>query len=261
LPVKIFISALAVMLILSGSTTAAAAVLFGPPQTVSREAGGLNTAIGYWYRETKLENSVEHVFRQNEIYSQVSYGSGDRWELYGRLGVADLQISDAFSSGNAATITSGNDFQENWKFFGTLGAKWFLPINKIFGVGAFIQGTYYFNNFTGDVAGTAAGTPFAADLKVRDMWDVNFGLGLQTVVNDAIKLYAGPYLHYAEAKLNLSADITGIEFGTTAARLKNNSSCGGFIGADMPLGKGFRLNIEGQYAEQFSLGAAISYTY
>ena len=238
-----------------------AALLFGPPQTISREGGGLNTTIGYWYHESKFKNGSEYIFRQNEVYSQASYGKSNRWEIYGRIGAADLKISDAFRSANIVTIPSNNDFTENWKLFGTLGAKGFLPISKIFGIGAFVQGTYYFNNFTGDVVGTDAGVPFAADLKIRDMWDVNFGIGFQATVPNNIKLYAGPYIYYSEARANLSANIPGLSFGTESVVLKSKAFAGGFVGADIPLAKGFHLNIEGQYSDMFSIGAAVSYTY
>ena len=246
---------------MSFSTAASAAGLFGPPQTVSREAGGLNTAVGYWYHEDKFKNGSEYVVRQNEVYSQVSYGGHNRWEIYGRIGVSDLKIFNAFSSSNAATITSNSDFTENWKFFGALGAKGFLPVGKILGIGAFLQGTYYFNNFTGDVAGTNGSAPFTADLKVQNMWDVNFGIGFQATVPYGIKLYAGPYIYYSEARVCLSANIPGMEFGTGNVLLKNKTIAGGFIGADIPLAKGFHLNIEGQYSDAFSIGAAVSYTY
>jgi len=235
--------------------------IFGPPQTVSREAGGLNTAIGYWHQQGNLTSVSEYTFRRNEIYSQVSYGGHNIWEVYGRIGVSDLKISDAFRSVNSATVTSGSDFTENWKLFGTLGAKGFLPVNEIFGLGAFLQVNYYFNNFTGDVTGTDAGVPFAADLKIQNMWDVNFGIGMQFTLPHKIKLYTGPYIYYAEAKANLSANIPGLEFGTGGVLLKNKAFAGGFIGADIPLAKGFHLNIEGRYSERLSLGAAVSYTY
>ena len=262
MPTKNFsIIALAALLILTVNGTAAAAGLFGPPQTVSREAGGLNTAIGYSYHEDKYKNGSEYIIRQNQVYSQVAYGGHNSWEIYGRLGVTDLKIFDAFCSTNVFTITANNDFTENWKFFGTLGAKGFLPVNKIWGIGAFLQGTYYFNNFTGDVAGTNAGAPFAADLKVQDMWDVIFGIGFQATVPYGIKLYAGPYIYYAEARVGLSANIPGLELGTGNILLKNKTITGGFIGADIPLTRGFRLNLEGQYSERLSVGAAVSYTY
>ena len=161
--------ALTVLLIFSINTTAAAAGLFGAPQTVSKEAGGLNTAIGYFYHEDTYTNGADHIIRQNEVYSQVAYGAKNIWEIYARIGVSDLKIFDVFSSTDASTTTNKNDFEENWKFFGTLGAKGFYPINKTFGIGAFIQGTYYFSNFTDDVAGTKSSTLFTTDLKVKNL--------------------------------------------------------------------------------------------
>ena len=40
-----------------------------------------------------------------------------------------------------------------------------------------------------------------------------------------------------------------------------SKEAGGFAGIDIPLAKGFRLNVEGQYSDRFSAGAAVSYTY
>ena len=258
----IFLSiALTVLLIFSINTTAAATGLFGAPQTVSKEAGGLNTAIGYWYHEDTYTNDTDHIIRQNEIYSQVAYGSKNIWEISARIGVSDLKIFDAFSSTNASTTTNKNDFAENWKFFGTLGAKGFYPINKTFGIGTFIQGTYYFSKFTDDVAGNSGSSPFATDLKVDNLWDVNFGVGFQATIPYGIKLYAGPYIYYSEAKVSLAANIPGLEYAVGNVSIENKTIAGGFAGIDIPLAKGFRLNVEGQYSDRFSAGAAVSYTY
>jgi hypothetical protein len=242
-------------------SVAAAGGLFGPPQTVSKEAGGLNTAIGYGHYEDTFKNNSDYVVRQNQVYSQVAYGAKDMWEIYGRIGISDLKISDAFSSTNALTTTSKNDFAENSKFFGSLGAKGFFPFNKIFGIGAFIQGTYHFSHYTDDIAGRDNGLPYIADLEIKNLWNVNAGIGFQATAPCDIKLYAGPYIYYSGANASLSANIAGLEFGTQGTSLKNKSIAGGFIGADMPLAKGFRLNIEGQYTDRFSVGSAITYTY
>jgi hypothetical protein len=253
--------ALTVLLIFSIKTTAAAAGLFGAPQTVSREIGGLNTAIGYWYHEDTFTDDADHIIRQNEIYSQVAYGAKNIWEIYARIGISDLKIFDVFNSTDTFTTTSKNDFEENWKFLGTLGAKGFYPINKTFGIGAFIQGTYYFSNFTDDVAGISYSVPFTTDLKVKNLWDVNFGFGFQTTTSYGVKLYAGPYVYYSEAKVSLAPKIPGLEYAAGNISVENKSIAGGFAGIDIPLAKGFRLNVEGQYSDRFSAGAAVIYTY
>jgi hypothetical protein len=124
---------------------------------------------------------------QNEIYSQVSYGEKNIWEISARIGVSDLKIFDAFSSTEASTSTNKNDFVDNRNFFGTLGAKGFYPINETFGIGAFVQGTYYFNQFSDGVAGNSGSKPFSTDLKVDNLWDVNFGVGFQAAIPYGIK--------------------------------------------------------------------------
>jgi len=240
---------------------AMAAGPFGTLQTVSKEAGGVNTAIGYFYAEDTFKNDTDHLIKQNSIYSQVSYGANNMWEIYGRIGVADLKISECFSSTNALTTTSKLDFKENWKFFGTLGAKGFYPISKIFGIGAFVQGTYHFNDYTDSVTGSSNGAPYTADLKIKNLWDINFGMGFQLTVPLDIKLYAGPYVYYSEAKASLDQNIPGIEYAAGNVSIRNKSIVGGFAGIDIPLFKGFHLNAEGRYADRFSAGAAISYTY
>ncbi len=105
------------------------------------------------------------------------------------------------------------------------------------------------------------GAPFTTELKVKNLWDVNFGLGFQATVPYGIKLYIGPYAYYSEAKTSLSPNIPGLNSDTGNVRVHNETNVGGFTGVDVPLAKGFHLNVEGQYSARFSVGAAITYSY
>jgi len=239
---------------------AAAGGLWGPPQSVSREGGGLHTGIGYGYDQDRYQNDTEHVIRQNQVFSHLGYGARN-WELYGRLGVSELKISDAFRSSQSSTTTSKNDFKDQWMLFGTLGAKGFYPFHQNFGIGAFVQGTYFFNDFSDQVSGTQNGVPFSTELKVKNFWDVNFGLGFQAAIPKQIKLYLGPYIYYSELKTSPSAHIPGLELSARDMTLKNKTLGGGFAGVDVPLAKGFHLNVEGKYSRMLSVGAAVTYSY
>lgn len=254
----IFCSVMCLMVL---SSKAQAGGMFGPLQTISREAGGLNTAIGYRYVQDTYHAQSDYQVRQNQVYSQASYGASGVWEIYGRIGITDLKISDAFKSSVALTSTAKDNFEENWKFFGTLGGKAFLPFNKYFGLGAFVQGSYNFSNFTDNFSGTQGGASFVADWKVKHLWDVNFGVGLQATTPCGIRLYAGPYVYYAEADAHLSSSMPGLQAGAQSDLLNNKVIAGGFLGVDIPLAKGFRLNIEGQYTDRFSVGSAIAFAY
>src|SRR5659263_647784 len=105
--------------------TAAAGGLFGPPQLISKGAGGLHTGIGYGYHEDRYRKDTDHTIRQNQVYSEVGYGA-DHWGAYGRIGASDLKFLDTFRSTQASTTTSGNDFKDDRKFFGTLGGRGFI---------------------------------------------------------------------------------------------------------------------------------------
>ncbi|MBI5586697.1 MAG: hypothetical protein HY892_23040 [Deltaproteobacteria bacterium] len=251
---------LAAFILVTVNGTAAAGGLFGPPQSISKEAGGLNTGIGYWYHEDKYQNDSERITRQNQIYSQLGYGT-KTWEIYGRVGVSDLKILDAFRATPSSAATSKNDFEDHGEFFGTLGTKGFYPFNKTFGIGAFVQGSYYFTDFTDDVSGSFNGVPFRANLKVKTLWDVNGGIGFQATVPYGIKLYIGPYASYSEAKASLSPNLPDLKFETGEVTIKSATNIGGFIGLDVPLAKGFHLNVEGQFSARFSVGAVVTYSY
>jgi hypothetical protein len=235
--------------------------LFGAPEPDSRAAGGLHTALGYWLGENKYENSTDLTMRQNQIYSEAGYGFNKYAAIYARLGVSDFIIGDAFRSTSGDTSTDKNDFKDRWSFFGTLGANGFYPVNDIFGVGVFIRGTYYFENFHDDVSGVEDGSPFATELKFKNLWDVSAGIGLQITAPFGIKIYGGPYGYYSEARAYPRANITGLPFAAGAAKIRSKTNWGGYGGLVFPLAKGFKINVEGQYAQRLSAGAAVIYTY
>jgi len=233
----------------------------GMPEPVSRDEGGLHTAIGYWLGQTKYENSTSVLMRQNQIYSEAGYGFKKYADIYARVGISDFKISDVFRSQSSATSTYKNDFKDRWNFFGTLGAKGFYSINNIFGVGAFIQGTYYFGNFHDKVSGIEDGKLFVTELKLKNLWDVSGGFGLQITAPLGIKLYAGPYGYYSETTAYPQTIVAGFPFASGKDKIKSKTNWGGYGGLFVPLGKGFGLNIEGQYSERFSAGAAVTYRY
>jgi hypothetical protein len=256
---KVIIISLFIFFTIRG--VAAASGLFGPPQSVAKDAGGLHTGIGYWYHEDKYHAGADYVTRQKQLYSEVGYGTKNYGDFYVRVGISDLNVADAFSSASAATITFKNDFEENRNYFGTFGAKGYYPFDKTFGIGLFIQGTYFFRDSADYVSGTRTGTPFTMELRMKNRWDVNCGIGFQATVPYGIKMYLGPYVTYSEAKISPAANVTGLALSAGEMTIKNKTSLGGFTGIDVPLAKGFRLNAEGQYSDKLSAGAAVTYSY
>ena len=195
------------------------------------------------------------------MYSEVGYGNSTYWDTYLRVGITNLNVAGAFNSTSPTTITGKNDFEENANYFGTLATKGFYPVDKTFGIGTFIQATYFFRDSTDYVSGTRSGAPFTTELRIRNLWDVNFGVGLQAIVAYGIKLYLGPYVYYSEAKVSSLPSAAGLALASGEMTIKNKTNVGGFTGIELPLAKGFRLNVEGQYSERVSAGAAVTYSY
>ncbi len=256
---KVMVISIVIMLTIKG--TVAASGPFGLPQPVSRPTGGLHTGIGYWLEENKFKNNEEYIIRQQQIYSELGYGFQKNWDLYARVGLSKIKLFDAFSPTTKATTTSKNDFEDNLKFFSTLGVKGFYPVHPAFGIGAFIQGTYYFSDFTDNISGIQGSVPFTVELGLKNLWDVNVGIGFHATVPWGINLYIGPYFYYGEAKVSPSANIAGLALTSGETILRNNTVFGGFAGIDAPLSRGFRLQVEGKYADRLSGGAAVTYAY
>lgn len=251
-------AALLVVFLIPGAIFAES--LFGPPQPVSRPDGGLHTAIGYWRYEDKFKDGGDHVLKQNQVYTHAGYGARNLWEVYGRLGIADMKMEGAFSPTDGSTSASHTDLNDTWdNFFGALGGKIFYPYNKVFGAGAFLQGTYCFSHFSDGVSGTRGGAPYNTGLTIKDMWGLDLGVSGQVSVSEA-RFYLGPYYHHAQARASLSPAVPGLQF-TGDTTVKNKSGAGAFAGIDAPIGKGFRVSLEAHYSERVSLGAGISFTY
>lgn len=251
-----------VFVVLLAPASAVAGGPFGPPEPLVKGAKGLHTGIGYWFQEDRYVNGMEHVSRQNQFYSELGYGSRTGWEVTARVGMSDFKLTDAFGSSTASTATAKKDFEESGNFFGTVTAKGFYPFSQRFGMGAFVQGSYYFSDFNDTVAGTRNGVPFSVGLRIKNLWDVNFGMGLQATIPGDIKMYIGPYLYYSEFKVSPSVAVAGLSLASEGDTiLRNKTAFGGFAGIEVPLAKGFRLNLEGQYTERLSAGVAIIYLY
>jgi len=123
------------------------------------------------------------------------------------------------------------------------------------------SGSYSFQDFTDDISGTRDGVPVTAALKVKKLWDVNFGIGVQATLSRDIKPYAGPYLYYSQAKISSSGNIPGLPFPTGEVTAHNKTNVGGFAGIDVPLARGFHLLVEGRYSDRFSGGTTVAYSY
>lgn len=207
----------------------ASAGQFGAPEPLA-SSGNISLGIGYFYNSDKLElGSEDYRFSQNQIYLQFS-ATLEKIEFYIRGGGADFKLENAFPNG---------DFNDNYKLFGTMGVKGMLDINDYLGIGAFAQGSLF-------------STYKSQGVEIKDLGEADVGLMLQGKF-DKIRVYAGPFLYWTHAKAE--STVSG------SSGLNQSNNFGGVAGIRVPIAQGINIEIEGQYRQEFSAGAAISYSF
>jgi len=236
---------------------------FGPPEPTAKD-GRLALGVGYFYSESKWSTSARNftdvVAKQNQAYLQASYGFLKNFEGYARLGGANVKLSDAF------TFNSPQDFNDSFKPFGTVGVKGVFNITSRLGIGPFVQGTL-FSDYSDQKAGIVTVSdfdlPVSLDIKVKRPWEVDIGLALQTKISKTI-LYAGPFLYWTGADADGTAKVS---FGgrtrnvSASATYREKNNIGGFVGLSLPTVKGLSFNLEGQFKNRISAGAALNYAF
>ncbi|MCX5803025.1 MAG: hypothetical protein NTU69_05755 [Proteobacteria bacterium] len=231
---------------------------FGPLEPYAKE-GSFSFGVGYFYEDTKWDSATFRIagvsldtgkFRteSNQMYLQGSYAPTKGWEVYGRLGAADMKLK----------IDDTDDLKDSQKFFGTLGIKSTLYDNKTFSWGPFLQGTYR-SNYKDSVSATVLGVPVKADFEFKNYYDINAGFTGQVKVNDFI-IYGGGFYTYANAKAEITMSLLGVSLsGSDTIKVKN--PVGGFLGFSIPFTKELKFNIEGQFKDRVSAGGILTYSF
>jgi len=241
---------------------------FGPAEPAAKE-GKFTLGVGYFLYQEKLKpaddtfsaaGAVATDFWQkttvwsNQAYVQASYGLLKNWEVFARLGAADLRAKETFDY-----VAYADDFRGDYQAFGTLGFKGILFNTKSFSIGPILKASYY-SDYKDSATGTIAGTKIDMSYNIKDIWDVNLGLAFQAKINNVV-LFAGPFVYWKNAKVDLDITITGTGTFSDSVKYESENNVGGFAGVRIPITKNFMLDVEGQYTNQFSGGAAIVYQF
>jgi hypothetical protein len=207
---------------------------FGPPEPNAKESKP-SIGIGYFYSESKMKSSDTGslVFKSNQAYLQGSFSFVKNWEVFGRIGGADMK-------------ERASTFNDGMKTFGSLGVRGLLYDDGLFGFGPIIQGNIYSNYSDRRISGGEL-----ERLAVENSWDASVGLAAQIKKNKFV-LYYGPFVYMARNKLKVQNDST---------TLKEKQNLGGFVGVNVLAIKGLNIGIEGQYTGRFSVGGMVNYSF
>lgn len=260
---------------------------FGPPEPVASE-GKVSLEVGYFHLSEILNpargNSFlqQHDIKQNQVYVQAAYGFIKEWEAYLRIGGSDLKLKDVFTFNAVSSFDLPDTSRNSFRPFGTFGLKGLLYDGGYFGIGPFFQASLFSSykdkdkSFLPPDSGTLAGLlARSQELKVKNPWDVNLGIGLQTKVY-GISLYGGPFAYWTghkaykfELASRTAEGCLGgpvgcpdrVEVDKTHYREKNNF--GAFVGLRTPLPwvEGVHAEVEGQFKNKGSVGVSLHYSF
>jgi hypothetical protein len=245
-------------------TATAQAGQFGPPEPEA-QAGKVSFGLGYFYSAETLKPSNDtyidqpnfwqkSTFVQNQAYIQGNYGFMKDWEIYGRLGGADLRSDEIFYYTN-----SKEDFRDNIQPFGTLGIRGVLYRSGIFAVGPFVQASYFFSDYKDSSSGVINGVNVFQSYTAKNMWDLNVGISAQAKYQGAL-FYVGPFFHMKRADAELQIR-SATNFFSDSVTYKEDTYFGGFAGVRVPVTKNISLGLEGQYTNKVAAGASVSYSF
>jgi len=204
---------------------------FGPPEPLA-DPGKVSLGLGYWLDRTKMEQGGDRLgTKSNQYYLQGTYTFLKDWEVYGRLGGADMVVHSQ---------DTNQRFSDGVNVYGSLGFKGVVYRYGDFAVGPFIEGSWY-----GDYKDVA-----------KNLWDTNVGVSAQYKIH-AVTLYGGPfgYWHEADSRLALNPSVSQDD-------MKERHNLGGFLGVSVPVvqQKVF-LAAEVQMKDRPGVGASISYKF
>jgi len=240
---------------------------FGPPEPAAKE-GHVSIGTGYFYHSAKVKvtpeggDEFEDKAKQNRVYLQVGYGFVKNGEIYLRVGSADFKIPEVFVEEDISWRPP--DFKGDFKPFGTIGIKGFFDLSPSFGIGPFFQASLYstYKDERG-ISVPEAGVTITETMRVKNLREVNLGVGLQGKIGGAI-LYAGPVAYWTKAKGDWTQTIIDDGFEETESasfKVKEKNNFGGFAGLRLPLTKNLNFEVEGQLKSKFSMGGALTYSF
>jgi hypothetical protein len=209
---KVFVVVL-LMFGLAGSALALAPM--GPP-TAGLKTGQFRVGVEYSYSDEDMEVESETIdnVTSNMIFGNLGYGIMDEWEVFVRLGMANVEADDVWGSG----VDVSGDFQFAWGF----GTKVTFLKQEDLNWGALFQMTWLKSEDDPLLWGT--------DVEF-DFYDMQIAVGPTWKLNDTFSVYGGPFVHLIEGDVDLSND----EDESVTGDLNEDSAFGGYIGTEAAL--------------------------
>jgi hypothetical protein len=226
--------------------------------TPQNPKGRWSVGAGYYYYEAKWKAKDADQLdlsevKQNMIFGDVGYGFAENWEAYLKVGGAD------WSSLGALPVAPRGNVEADYKPFFSLGLRGSIYREHHFAFG--FMGQYnWFSNYevtqTGQT-GVDVKEPYEATAKFRSLYDINLGVNFDYVPSWGV-FYLGVFWYHGAGKADASVKVGDDPADTFASDIEENGYMGGLAGAKLLFGRGWNVNVEGQYKTKPSVSVSLN---
>ena len=208
---------------------------------------------------TRKDKHNINDLKSNIVMGRAGYGINDNWDAFVRLGLADAK-------GDIERIFPDNAAPDKYKGFdGSFGLAWGFGTRATFwqdeelSWGGLFQMTWL---EPGDSSISLSDDPeFSGDAEIG-LWEVQIAVGPTWRLEDNIRIYGGPFLHFVNGDLDISGRT--VDMGTelrveASGDIEEESQIGGYVGAHLDVDENTSCLIECQLtgdAWAIGLGAA-----
>jgi opacity protein-like surface antigen len=197
------------------------------------------------------------------VMARAGYGINDSWDAFVRLGLADAKddIKQTYPDAAPTDTFKGYDgsFGLAWGF-GTKATFW---QDEQLSWGGLLQITWL---NPGDGSVKLSGDPaFSGKADIDNMWEVQIAAGPTWRLENNLRVYGGPFLHFVNGDLDISGST--VDMGTDiltkySSDIEEKSQFGGYVGAQLDVDQNTSCFIECQLtgdAWGIGIGAARRY--
>jgi hypothetical protein len=194
------------------------------------------------YDESGKDSGKLEDFKTNMFFGNIAYGVVDNWDVFVRLGAADLEIEDdlefsyGFAWGFGAKATFFQDGDITWGMLAQM--TWFDPDDEDI-------------SFTEDLDDVEVDLSGSVEV---DWWEIQIAAGPTWQLADNLCIYGGPFLHFVDGdydeKATGSVDVEDETYDVTyklACDLEEESMFGGYVGGQWDMAENASLYGECQF--------------
>jgi len=263
-----------VMLFMLFAAQSALAVNYGPASNALGKpgitlGGGYSNSTMKWgggYGTAPAAAGMEHLLGDLKTEQQIGYlelgiGLSTTWRTYARVGGSTFSGTNMF-------ISSSTDKVEEALPFASMGVSGLFYNGRIFKIGPFAQGTYYFKDLqdrTYDGYGTlsaAIGPEWITErMEFEDFWSASGGVTAELDFDGGL-LYGGLFAYDTNA--NYATLLAGRTSGAAfyhSESISEEDNLGTFVGIRWLLNNGFVVEVEAEKRSSASIGANLTYCF